>query len=60
MSDITNHTQEIVSHYVQQLVDGLLARCDRLGLVCSISVEIKNKDGARVVRLDGHGKHEVK
>ena len=51
---------EMMLHYVQQVVDGLLARCDRLGLVCQIGIEIKNPNGQRVVRLDAHGKVEEK
>jgi len=47
---------DMMAHYVQQTVDGLLARCDRMNVVCQITVEIKLPNGQRIVHLDAHGK----
>src|SRR5262245_62676359 len=33
--------------YVEQLVDGLLARCDRLGLVVDVHVYVQDQTGRR-------------
>jgi hypothetical protein len=43
---------DVIFHYVEQIVDGLLTRCSRNELVCEISVEIKTKDGKRVVHME--------
>jgi hypothetical protein len=57
---MVDRSDEMMMHYVQQVVDGLLARCDRMGMVCQIGVEIRRPDGQRVVHLDAHGKVEEK
>lgn len=55
-----DHSDEMMMHFVQQVVDGLMARCDRLGMVCQIGVEIRHPNGKRIVRLDAHGKVKEK
>jgi hypothetical protein len=57
--DAKTRDEDRIFHATERVVGSLIHGCDGADLVVDVRIEVRRKDGTRVVLLDGHGKHEL-